>query len=197
MKFVMPAILIGIAIAVFFIFVSPLYGELSDLRGEAASYNEALGNSKALENERDKLTAKYNAFSREDLQKLEKLLPESVDNIRLILEIEQLAAPYGMALKNVQYSAADTNTAVASTTTVARGGSRQARKDYGVLELEFTVSGDYNDFMKFVRDLENNLRIVDIASVEFSSNTSTIAGRTPAPEIYDYNIQIKTYWLKN
>ena len=196
MKFAMPAILIAIAVAIFFIFASPVYNELSILRDEEAAYDEALGNSKALENERDKLTAKHNSFKREDLQRLEKLLPENVDNIRLILEIEQLASPYGMALKNVQYSTEAAN-ATPQPGAVAQRDVKTSRSGYGVLDLEFTVSGNYDDFIKFIRDLENNLRIVDISSVEFSSNTSAVAGKSPAPEIYEYNIKIKTYWLKN
>jgi len=98
MRFIMPIILITISITLFFVFANPIYNEISVLRGEVASYNEALDNSKALENERDKLTAKYNAINPENLTKIAKLLPENVDNIRLILEIEQIALPYGMVL---------------------------------------------------------------------------------------------------
>src|SRR3989344_3137700 len=104
-RFILPVILIGISIAVFSMFTSPIYNQMAGLRTKAASYNEALSNSKALENERDKLTTKYNSINPDDLIKLQKLLPENIDNIRLILEIEQIALPYGMVLKNVKYNA--------------------------------------------------------------------------------------------
>ena len=195
MRLALPLILIVIAIAVFFIFVTPLYDEFSVLRGEVAAYDQALGNSKALEDERDKLTAQYSSFLREDLVKLEKLLPGNVDNIRLILEIEQLASPYGMLLRNVQYNA---ETSLPATGAAAPAGiRREARKDYGILELEFTTSGSYSDFLNFIRDLENKLRIVDISAVDFSSEVGTSINKTIASEIYDYNIKIKTYWLRN
>ena len=103
----MPIILIGIAASLFFMFTNPIYNDISILKTTLASYNEALDNSKALENERDKLTAKYNAINPDDLTKLQKLLPENVDNIRLILEIEQIAAPYGMTLTNPEISKED------------------------------------------------------------------------------------------
>src|SRR3989338_7805341 len=103
MRFILPVILIGVSITAFFMFSNPIYGEIAQLRVQTASYDEALNNSKMLENERDKLTAKYNSINPEDLVKLEKFLPENIDNIRLILEIEQLASPYGMTLKDVKY----------------------------------------------------------------------------------------------
>lgn len=197
MKFIAPIILIAVAIAAFFLLAMPMFGDLSALRAEIASYNEALGNSKALENERDKLAAKYNSFRPEDLSRLTKLLPENADNIRLILEIEQLAAPYGMAVSDVKYSTPDLATGANAGSVVAqRAATKQAARNFGVMELEFTVSGTYDDFISFTKDLENNLRIVDITSVTFSSDKGPSLGAA-APSSYDYSFKIKTYWLKN
>ncbi|MEK7071419.1 MAG: hypothetical protein AAB943_00600 [Patescibacteria group bacterium] len=198
LKFIAPAILIAIAIAGFFVFTNPLYKDLVQLKEQAASYNEALDNSKRLENERDKLTKKYNTVDPENLAKLEKLLPDSVDNIRLILEIEKVALPFGMSLKDVQYdmvkkdSKTEGNNAGQSDTT----SQPENNRDYGMWELSFSTSGTYNNFVNFIKDLERNLRIVDISSVQFSSNVGT--GLNPGfAEVYKYAVKIKTYWLKN
>lgn len=201
MRFIMPIILIAISLSVFFVFANPLRGDISELNSKVASYNEALGNSKTLENERDKLTAKYNSIDPENLKKLEKFLPQNVDNIRLILEIEQIAAPYGMVLSDVKYNTVENETGEAERSSgikVGLGG-KQASKDYGVFDLEFSTSGKYNDFINFTRDLENNLRIVDISSVEFSSAAVPQARgeAVRSPDTYKYDFVIKTYWLKN
>jgi hypothetical protein len=100
-RLITPIILIGLSITGFLVFVSPLYKEISLLKEQVSSYNQALDNSKALENERDKLTQKYSTIDPVNLDKLTKLLPDNVDNIRLILEIEKIASPYGMILKDV------------------------------------------------------------------------------------------------
>ena len=198
MKFAAPLILIALAVAAFFLMAVPIYGGLSTLRAEISSYNEALGNSKALENERDKLAAKYNSFRTEDLARLEKLLPESADNIRLILEIEQIASPYGMALKDVKYNTVDTaGGPAAGGSVVQRTGAKQASKSYGTMDLEFNTSAPYDNFINFTRDLENNLRIVDIAAISFSSDKGPSLGKIAPASLYDYNFKIKTYWLKN
>jgi Tfp pilus assembly protein PilO len=193
-RFIMPIILMGIAAVGFFMFTRPLYQNISALKAEAITYNEALSNSKALENERDKLTAKYNSISAENLVKIQKLLPDNIDNIRLILEIEKIAAPYGMILKDVRY---DTNNGkVAPAAGVIAGGGLPAagQSRYGVWNLEFSTSGTYDNFLNFTRDLESNLRIVDISTVSFSSDTDSKGG---ASGVYTYNFKIKTYWLKN
>lgn len=199
MRFILPIVLIGIAVAVFFSFTGPIYNGISGLKSQSTSYNEALANSKALENERDKLTAKYNAIDPSNLIRIQKLLPENVDNIRLILEIEQIASPYGMVLKDVKYNATDTD-AANSIGMAVQGGTvaKPVVKDYGIFDLEFSISGSYDNFIKFTRDLESNLRIVDISSISFSSEvTPGVGGAAISPEIYKYDFKIRTYWLKN
>lgn len=189
----MPTILIGVSIALFFTFTKPLFQDIVLLREEMMAYNQALDNSKALENERDKLTQKYNAIGGENLNKLQKLLPEGVDNIRLILELEKLALPYNMVLRDVQYDATQKDSSVNSGVIQSEAINQNLRKDYGIWNLEFSTEGTYNNFLNFIKDLENNLRIVDIASVSFSSNSSSDI----LSDIYKYNFKIRTYWLKN
>ncbi|MFA4975285.1 MAG: hypothetical protein WC839_02860 [Candidatus Paceibacterota bacterium] len=198
-KFILPTILIGIAVALFFTFTKPLYETISLEREQETSYNEALVNSKALESERDKLTQKYNSFNEEDLIRLQKLLPDNIDNIRLILEIEKIASPYGMVLKNVKYDTIDKNTSTTQTiqtTNTTKGIKSSSGKDYGMWNLEFSTQGTYNSFLNLIKDLENNLRIVDISSIQFFLNTK-IGLTSTLPDTYTYNFKIKTYWLKN
>ncbi len=195
-KLITPIILIAIAVTVFFTFLTPLYNDIGTLRSEVSGYDEALTNSKALESERDKLTAKYNSIGGENLERLAKLLPESVDNIRLILEIEKLAAPYGMNLKDVKYDAtgaADAKAAVPGAEMPGGLLASAASKNYGIWNLEFSTQGNYDNFMNFLRDIERNLRIVDVTSVSFASNEGLGVGSN----IYTYTFKIKTYWLKN
>jgi len=180
-------------------FTDPLYNSISSERIEVASYNEALDNSKALEAERDKLTQKENSFDPVNLSKIQKLLPDNVDNIRLILEIEKIASPYGMVLKNVKYDATNNNTTTPQTGGVIQGGTSSSGKNYGTWNLGFSTQGTYDNFINFIKDLENNLRVVDISSIQFSSSAnSTSTGLNPSsPEAYKYDFTIKTYWLKN
>jgi Tfp pilus assembly protein PilO len=178
-------------------FASPTYQAISDLKVKVSSYNEALDNSKALEIERDKLSKKYSTISPNDLEKLEKLLPENVDNIRLILEIEKLSSPYGMSLKDVKYDTINTNAPKSGTNVIKGGVSPVSKSDYGTWNLAFSTSGTYDNFISFMKDLESNLRIVDIISIEFSASDSGNAKSTNITPVYKYDFKIKTYWLKN
>lgn len=201
-RYLVPTILIGAAITLFFMYTKPILSDISNIKNEVTSYNEALDNAKALENERDKLTKKYNAIDTDNLTKLEKLLPDNVDNIRLILEIEKLASPYAMILKDVKYDSTLANkqdsSAPAGTLSQAPTQAVAENKEYGEWILEFSTEGTYTNFINFTKDIESNLRIVDISSVVFSSDTGGVVLNKPQMnDSYKYTFKIKTYWLKN
>jgi hypothetical protein len=202
-KFAVPVILIGVSVAGFFMFINPIYKEITDLRLQVASYNEALNNSQSLEAERDKLTQKYNSIDTDNLLRLNKMLPDNVDNIRLILEIEKLSVQYGMLLRDVKYDTKSlpTKTTGTATAPVVQNSKNnlavQDNKEYGSWDLAFSTQGSYFDFLNFIKDLEKNLRIVDVTAIEFSSDTGKGLATTQPSNTYKYGFTIRTYYLKN
>ncbi|MFA7285542.1 MAG: hypothetical protein WC011_01690 [Candidatus Paceibacterota bacterium] len=195
MRFIIPILLLGVSIGGFLTFVTPAYNEVQALRAQVRAYDDALNNSKTLENERDKLVTKLNNITPVNRDKIQKMLPDGVDNIRLILEIEKIASIYGMSLKNVKYE--DEKKAEEGEPEVVQAGVDvgDLNKEYGIWNLEFSVEGPYSNFINFTRDMEKNLRLVDVSSVEFSSLTSSSSKSTN--DSYIYTFKIKTYWLKN
>ena len=203
----MPAILITVAATLFFTVTNPMFNGITTTKAQVAAYNDALSTSKTLESEREALTAKYNAIDPANLSKIQKLLPDNINNIRLILEIEQIAAPYGMTLSNIQYNTTNSGGNVAGATptaTAIQGGNVPVvtNKGYGTFNLEFSTTGTYDNFISFTKDLESNLRIVDISSISFASSGSSggapgVSTKTGSAETYTYSFQIKTYWLKS
>ena len=192
MKYLLPIILILASTGLFILYTNPNYLAVKDLRVEAASYDEALSNAKQLQAVRDTLVTKYNSISPDVLDRLSKFLPDNVDNIKLILEIDRIASQYGMQVKNIKYDVAQKAADPAKSQFVAT--SKEPVKDFGSFDLEFSVEGSFGNFVSFTDSIEKSLRIVDINSVSFSSSDTALPG---APkDNYKYDFKIKTYWLK-
>lgn len=198
MKIVIPFILSILGIAIFFGYTNKAQDEVKLLKGEVASYDEALNNSRQLQEVRDVLGEKYNSFSKEDIDRLNKMIPSNVSNIKLIIEISQIASKYGFVLRNVKY---DTNEAKASTPstngelTDAERRNILENKPYGSFDLEFSTQGQYGNFLALLRDVEQNLRIVDIVGLKFTPADADSA--TQVKDNYKYDFKIRTYYLKN
>jgi len=52
------------------------------------------------------------------------------------------------------------------------------------------VTSAYESLIQFIKDIEKSLRIVDVTEI------SLIPSKTGESNLYEYNIGIKTYWLK-
>ncbi|MFA6536159.1 MAG: type 4a pilus biogenesis protein PilO [Candidatus Paceibacterota bacterium] len=179
MKFIFPTILILASIGAFLGYINPQYQTVKALMGERAGYQEALTNSRALMAKRDELVSTYNTIPGSNISRLEELLPDHVDNVRLIMDLSSIASRYGLTLtniKNIQSSEA------------AKGEITTDSSGIGSATLNFSVSAPYSTFQAFLGDLEKSLRIVDVSSISFSASDGS-------PN-YDFNIGVKTYWLK-
>ena len=194
MRLLIPIILFIVSAVSFFLFTNPLYLEIKQLRTDTASYSEALQNANQLRKVRDDLNTRYKSFTPVDIDRLQKMVPNTVDNIRLILEINSIANKYSMVLKNIKY---DTETKQTTDPRFAEVPQQGPKKQYQTFEMAFSTEGSYDNFLLFLRDLEKNLRIVDISSITFSAPDANPGqqGQTNA-NVYRYDFKVKTYWLK-
>lgn len=169
---------VAASLVIFFWYVNPTYGTIQKLRAEQSQFDEALNKSKELQAVRDTLLSKYNKFSAADVARLEKLLPDGVDNVKLVLDIDNIASRYGLRIRNV---------------TVESGTQKDQRiiapdtGPTGSVLLSFTIAASYATFVQFLKDLEQSLRLTDINSVSFTTN---------AGDLTEYRVSLKTYWLK-
>ncbi|MBI2618256.1 type 4a pilus biogenesis protein PilO [Candidatus Kaiserbacteria bacterium] len=175
--FLTPLLLLAVAVGLFFGYIDPAYQKVKTLRAEEARFNEALNQSRELQKVRDTLLSRFNTFSQTDLERLRKLLPDNVDNVRLILDIDSIASKYNMRTRNVTVSGASSESAALN--------AGQDAIDSVV--LSFSVIAEYDDFIRFLEDLESSLRIVDLVGLTFE---------TAGGNAYNFNVSIKTYWLK-
>ena len=203
MKIIFPLSCIIIAVVLFFAVIDPMYSDVRQLRADVATYNVALSNSTELQKTRDSLINVYKNVSREDKDKLEHLLPSSINNIGLILEIEKIANLHGMPIGNIQFdvknlqSKGNANATGGENSIVVAEGNPDQYLPYGIFPMEFEIEGRYDNFLLFLKDLELNLRVVDIQNVSFKvPANSVIQGGTADPNVYSYTLKVNTYWLK-
>ena len=179
-KFIAPLFLIVLSGGLFFSYIDPTYTETGNLKEEHLEYNDALTKSKELREIRQELLTKYNTFSKEDVEKLGKLLPGSIDNVRLIMEINQIAVKNGCMLRSIKV-----DSSVGDSGEVGDIGRNVT--GYESIGLSFTLDAKYDDFINFIDDLGDSLRIVDIIDYALNSGQG---------DVYKHDLSIKTYWLK-
>jgi Tfp pilus assembly protein PilO len=172
--------LVIISIVGWIVFIVPTYRDGATVRKENADYEAVLENSRKLDEARSSLLKKYQSFNKSDIDRLAVMVPESPDNVKLILELDNLASRSGLALQNAKV--AD------DIKTVAPAGSQVSNDPYEKLRLEFTLVGTYNNFTQFMKSMEGSLRLIDINKVSFVASDDK--------QNYQFTVGVTTYWLK-
>ena len=190
MKTIISILGLAAAAGIFFAYTLPTYDASGAAKGDISQYDAALTKSAELQERKQTLLARYNTFSPADLDRLQKLLPDHVDNVRLILDLDNLAGRHGMAIQNVAISAPQTE----STSQTAASSISSSKQRYDSLTLKFATVATYDDFLSFLRDLEMSLRIVDLVSLRLSQVSGGDV-KNPLPT-YSFDVTIRTYWLK-
>jgi Tfp pilus assembly protein PilO len=183
MKSIMPFLLIVLAIALFYVFISPHYQSAKLLQAEANQYEDALQKAEELRVLRDELLTQYNSLPASDIEKLERIVPDSVDIVKLVADIDGVAGKYGIALKdiNVKEQVADE----------ARGVTTpENQKPYETTTVSMELTTTYANIIPFLKDIERSLQLVDVKAIEFSSGVST-------NNLYTFTLTIQTYWIRN
>lgn len=189
MRSIFLLILIALSIGAFIWYVKPQYQAAKQNQAQIANFSSNLDTAEKLKTSREELIAKYNDIPKSDLDNLKVLLPDSVDNIRLIIQIDSLAIRNGLStVRNVNYQVQNND-----------DGTLKGKTSSGPYEeftISFETSGQYQNFLSFLTDLEANLRIIDITKIEFSPQSTSAQGQSPATSM-SYKITLKTYWLKH
>ncbi len=179
MKTLFSFIIMIASVLIFAFYTNDHYQNIKDLRVQAAQYDKALTQSKLLLAQRDSLKKKYDEILPEDLEKIKKLAPDSVDNVRLIIDINGIAAKKDMTIRSIK---------IQNTAPSRQGAIGPDNNPYGSIQLSFSTTGPYEKFKDFMRSLEGSLRIVDVTSLAFTA--------TDKNDVYDYSVSIRTYWLR-
>lgn len=198
MKLFLPISLIIVSIILLITIINPYFKDVSTYNEAITAYNLAIDSSSTLQKTQDALIEKYKNIKQNDKDRLDHFLPNTINNIKFILEIEKIASIHNLQIMNIKFRSDQPSSvegAAAGNTSTTLAGS--ANTLYGIFPLEFTVDADYNTFLSFLKDLELNLRLIDVQTISFSvpaSATKTVGGTDP--NIYSYSLNVQTYWLK-
>jgi Tfp pilus assembly protein PilO len=176
-----PTIFLILSLAIFFVFISPEQGNIEVLEAEKQSL--AADNQKAAEYQAKKteLIEQFRDNVSDDQEaRLKQFLPDSVDNVRLLIDLDAIAAELGLSVGNTAFNSGGEGDSDRTETT-----------DEGLYEtitLSFSFVSNYDDFKSFLRLLQQSLRLIDVTSITVQTSND--------PEFSTYKFVVNTYWLK-
>lgn len=161
------------------LYALPTYQSAQELKAQEQELASALTNARELQAARDELLQRFNSFTTNDITRLETLLPNNIDNVKLIIELDALARRYGLRIENI-----DT---IEQNLSQEEEQARQALP-YESIDLAIGVEGTYERFVEFIEQVERSLRLIDVQNISFRA--------LETGNNYKYDMTVRTYWLK-
>ncbi len=179
-------ILIVLSVGIYFTYTSGQIALLNSIQATNNQYQSAINNAKKLITLRDSVLNQYNAISDQDKARLDKIVPDNIDNIRLMIDISGIASRHGVTAANLTTSA-DSSASGASSAGASGSAASASSKGLSTVVVSFSVTTSYDNFIAFLQDIERSLRILDVTTLSLAP---TANGN------YTYGVTLDTYWLK-
>lgn len=185
MKFTFSIIVLGICVGLYFLYISPTLAEVSALREKKAEYIDVLNKSKELKAKRDTILASYNNIPAEDIARLSKIVPEKFDAVRFANDINSIANRSGVSITDFTVNTDD-------------GQNRDnvivqpKSESYKTSIVNMTVTGGFEQFIRFLTNIESSLELMDVRNLVISSSQGERGGVT----VTQYLIEMNTYSLQ-
>lgn len=153
---------------------------ISSLLKDKKDYSDAVSLAKTYDSKINNANQNYmDALNKLPIEKLNSILPTSIDPVYVVYELTKIAArpESGLVLSGPKFT--------------DDGANNSNNKKYNTLTVSFTLEGTYESVKAFLNNLENSQRIYTVTSLSFSSTADT---RSTTP--IKYNVTVETYYLK-
>lgn len=151
----------------------PMLQNISDIKKTTETQQKLLEEKRDFIQTVKKLAEKYDG--NEDIfKKLDSILPDDQDTPNLIVQLEALAGGNGMILNDFLISETEKTEKV---------------PDYKTVSISLKLNGSYEAFKNFLVTVENNMRLIDINSVNFQTQAESENNSS-----FDFDVILKTYY---
>ena len=177
----LPFVALAVALGIFFGYVNPTWsGSIADARAAIVSYNQALAAAQAFAEHEKELAADRDAMDPEHLERLALLLPNSVNNIGKVIDLNALAARSGLKVSSI-------DVAPGQVAAVSAEAAQTGAPPEQSIDFSFVATGTYESLKTLLQGIEKSARLLDVQELSIQGSDTGV---------YTYRMRIRLYWLR-
>ncbi len=187
---ILPSLALMLAVGIFFGYIKPAWsGPLAETKAAIKTNEQALAAADEYKAKQNTLASARNAIDPENLAKISTFLPDSVDNVGLILDINALAARSGLSLSNIDVVANDASGTKINTKAPASASALPVARTnlIGSVDLSLSAIGSYTALQSFLAGVERSARLLDVRDIVVKGSDTGV---------YTYQMTLRLYWLR-
>ncbi len=183
---ILPLLAFTAAIGIFFGYINPTWTvTIAATKAAIISDEQALTAASTYMARQNLLASARDAMNPADLERLSVFLPDSVDNVGLILDLTALASRSGLSLSNIDVTK---NSIASSDDPLISGALPTARTNLtGSIDLSLSAVGTYGALQAFLTEVEKSTRLLDVQDIDVKGSDTGV---------YNYKMKLRIFWLR-
>ncbi len=174
-----------VSLGIFFFYVNPtLSGSIADIKTGIASDDSALAAAATFSAQQQRLVDAQKTIGASNLARLALLLPDSVNNVGLILDLNALAARSGLQISSIDVSPLAQAAAASKDVAAIPSGVQTPEQS---MDFSLKAVGTYSAMKTFLTGIEKSQRLLDVQSLSLTGSDTGV---------YTYTMKIRLYWLR-
>jgi len=171
-----------VAIGVVVLLILPAYSDIKSKKEDFKQREEEFNKKQELVLKVKELLGKYNDRI-VDFDNLNLAIPSgNPATPDLLVNLNAISSSAGMVMENIDIKSAAS--ALAGRTSRAASASGQSAQNFKTASISLTLAGTYDSLKNYLRLLEDNLRIIDISSIEFETKEG----------VFEFSIEMRAYY---
>ncbi len=185
---ILPSLALILVLGILFGYIGPTWsGSIANTKAAIALDDQALAAASEYASQQNTLASARSAIDPANLARLETFLPDSVDNVGLILDLNALAARSGISLVNVDVIVNDAAAASNADTTGQGAVPVDTQNPVGSVNLLLSAVGTFNALQTFLNGVERSARLLDVQDLVVKGSDTGV---------YTYQLTLRLYWLR-
>ncbi len=179
------------AFVVFFNFIQPVYSEVSELKGRVLGQGDLVAREQAVIREVQKLVAVYDQSSalRDSVS---AALPQVPDLAGALTQLNGLAGLNHLTAQAYALSVPASVIPDEARRNPDRPGSGSLVRPVNSVIFQIKILGTYEDLKGFLKNLEANIRVMDVRSLNIQPGLGQQSGKTA--NLFQYDLTVAAYY---
>jgi len=180
----LPVIALLSAIGIFFGYIRTEWvGEIATTKAAILHYDNAIAAADEYKKQQNELASERNKIDPTKLERLSIFLPDSVDNVGIILDLNAIAARSGLSISDIGV----TTNAGESTETISPSGVPVPETNpVSFVDMSISAIGTYSALENFLMEVEKSQRLLDVRDISVTGSDTGV---------YNYKMAVRLYWL--
>ncbi|MDP3779470.1 MAG: hypothetical protein Q8R30_05515 [bacterium] len=187
-KLLIPLLLIVAGAGIVVLLVVPAWQQYLVLKADTNHLADINTEIDTLTQKRDELVNQIARIPKNDLQRLDQVMPSEPQGPEFLLSVQKLAVSYGLKVIKLDLSnslgSKQKTPEVKPADFTPTGQEEKSSPSYKTLNANLEVSGQYQAFKDFLREAESSVRIIDVQNLTLS----------PQEKGFDFKMTLAAYY---